>query len=45
MLAYALKEIRRRKLRSIANVAGYALAVAFLIILVTLSQSYTVVAD
>jgi putative ABC transport system permease protein len=45
MLSYALKEIRRRKLRSVANVAGYAIAVAFLIILVTLSQGYTVVAN
>ena len=45
MLSYALKEIRRRRLRSAVNVAGYAIAVAFLIILVTLSQAYTQVAD
>ena len=41
---YALKEIRRRKLRSLANVLGYVIAVAFLIITVTLAQSYNAVA-
>ena len=41
---YALKEIRRRKLRSLANVLGYAIAVAFLVSIVTLSQGYNTVA-
>jgi putative ABC transport system permease protein len=41
---YALKEIRRRKLRSLANVLGYVIAVAFLIITVTFAQGYNVVA-
>ena len=41
---YAVKEIKRRKLRSIANVLGYVIAVAFLIIIVTLAQAYNVVA-
>jgi ABC-type antimicrobial peptide transport system permease subunit len=41
---YALKEIKRRKLRSIASITGYVIAVAFLIIVVTLAQSYNVVA-
>jgi putative ABC transport system permease protein len=41
---YALKEIKRRKLRSIASTMGYIIAVAFLIITITLSQSYNVVA-
>jgi putative ABC transport system permease protein len=40
----ALKEIRRRKLRSLANVMGYAVAVAFLVSTVTLSQGYNTVA-
>ncbi|MGD6807065.1 MAG: ABC transporter permease [Candidatus Bathyarchaeia archaeon] len=39
---YALKEIKRRKLRSTASIIGYVIAVAFLIIIVTLAQSYTV---
>ncbi len=42
---YALKEIKRRKLRSLANVLGYVIAVAFLIIAVTLAQGYNVVAN
>jgi putative ABC transport system permease protein len=41
---YALKEIRRRKLRSLANVLGYVIAVAFLVSVVTLSLSYNTVA-
>ena len=41
---YAVKEIKRRKLRSIANVLGYVIAVAFLIIIVTLAQAYNAVA-
>jgi putative ABC transport system permease protein len=42
---YALREIRRRKLRSIASIMGYILGVAFLIIAVTFSQSYNLVAE
>jgi putative ABC transport system permease protein len=41
---YAMKEIRRRKLRSLVNILGYVIAVAFLIIIVTLAQGYNVVA-
>lgn len=41
---YAMKEIRRRKLRSLANVLGYVIAMAFLIIIVTLAQGYNLVA-
>lgn len=41
---YAIKEIKRRKLRSLANVLGYVIAVAFLIITVTFAQGYNVVA-
>ncbi len=41
---YAMKEIKRRRLRSLANVLGYVIAVAFLIITVTLAQGYNVVA-
>ena len=44
LVQYALKEIKRRKLRSLANVLGYAIAVAFLVSIVTLSQSYNSVA-
>lgn len=40
---YAMKEIRRRKL-SLANVLGYVIAMAFLIIIVTLAQGYNLVA-
>ena len=42
---YALREIKRRKLRSLANVSGYAIAVSFLIITVALAQGYNVVAS
>ena len=42
---YALKEIKRRKLRSSANILGYVIAVAFLIIAVTLAQGYNTVAE
>src|SRR4030067_2447172 len=41
---YAVKEIKRRKLRTVANVLGYVVAVAFLIIIVTLAQAYNTVA-
>jgi len=41
---YAVKEMKRRKLRSVANVLGYVVAVAFLIIIVTLAQAYNAVA-
>lgn len=41
----ALREINRRKLRSIASIFGYALGVAFLIIIVTFAQSYNLVAE
>ena len=45
MLArYAVREIKRRKLRSIASIMGYVMGVAFLIIAVTFAQSYNVVA-
>jgi len=42
---YAIKEIRRRKIRSIINIIGYAIAVSFLIVIVSLAQSYNVVAS
>jgi putative ABC transport system permease protein len=45
MFSYALKEIRRRRLRTFANVSGYVIAVAFLIIAVSLAQAYVVVAN
>lgn len=41
---YAIKEIKRRKLRSLANILGYVVAVAFLIITVSLAQGYNIVA-
>src|SRR3990170_5892097 len=41
---YAIKEIKRRKLRSLANILGYVIAVAFLIIIITLAQGYNLVA-
>ena len=41
---YAVKEIKRRKLRSIANVLGYVIAVASPIAVVTLAQGYNAVA-
>jgi putative ABC transport system permease protein len=45
MLArYAVREIKRRKLRSVASIMGYIMGVAFLIIVVTFAQSYNVVA-
>jgi len=40
----ALREIKRRKLRSIASILGYTVGVAFLIIAVTFAQSYNLVA-
>jgi putative ABC transport system permease protein len=45
IVRYALREIKRRKLRSIASIMGYTTGVAFLIIAVTLAQSYNVVAE
>jgi len=42
---YALKEIKRRKLRSIASIMGYSMGIAFLIIAVTLADSYNLVAE
>jgi hypothetical protein len=45
MLArHALREIKRRKLRSIASIMGYAIGVSFLIIAVTFAQSYNLIA-
>jgi putative ABC transport system permease protein len=44
LLQYALKEIRRRKLRSAGNIIGYAIAIAFLIVAVTFAQGYNLVA-
>jgi putative ABC transport system permease protein len=45
MLArYAVREIKRRKLRSVASIMGYIMGVAFLIIVVTFAQSYNFVA-
>ena len=41
---YAMKEIKRRKLRSSANILGYVIAVTFLIITVSLAQGYSLVA-
>jgi putative ABC transport system permease protein len=41
---YALKEIKRRKLRSSANIIGYVIAIAFLVVAVTLAQGYNWVA-
>jgi putative ABC transport system permease protein len=41
---YALKEIKRRKLRSSANIIGYVIAIAFLIVAVTLAQGYNWIA-
>jgi hypothetical protein len=38
-----MKEIRRRKLCGLADVLGYVIAVAFLIITVTFAQGYNVV--
>lgn len=43
-MQYALKETKRRKLRSAANVAGYSIAILFLIVAVTLAQGYNWVA-
>jgi putative ABC transport system permease protein len=41
---HALRETKRRKLRSIASIMGYAIGIAFLIIAVTFAQSYNLVA-
>jgi ABC-type antimicrobial peptide transport system permease subunit len=42
---YALREIKRRKLRSISLTLGYSLGIAFLIIAVTFATSYNLVAE
>jgi len=42
---HAIIEIKRRKIRSLPNILGYAFAISFLIIIVSLSQSYNVVAS
>jgi hypothetical protein len=42
---HALREINRRKMRSFTSSMGYSLGIAFLIIAVTLSQSYNLVAE
>ncbi|MCW4021943.1 MAG: FtsX-like permease family protein [Candidatus Bathyarchaeota archaeon] len=39
---YAIKEIKKRKLRSTASIIGYVIAVTFLIVTVTFAQSYNV---
>lgn len=44
LFSSALREIRRRRLRSTASMLGYTVGVAFLIIAVTFAQSYTLVA-
>jgi putative ABC transport system permease protein len=40
-LVYAIKEVRRRKIRTFANVMGYVFAVAFMIALVSFGQVYS----
>jgi hypothetical protein len=45
LLRSAMREIRRRRLRSIASIMGYVIGVAFLIIAVTFAQSYNLVAE
>ena len=46
MLArYAIKEVKRRKLRSVVSIIGYVIGVAFLIITVSFAQSYNLVAE
>jgi ABC-type antimicrobial peptide transport system permease subunit len=42
---YAIKEVKRRKFRSLINILGYVIAVSFLIIMVSLAQGYNVVAS
>jgi ABC-type antimicrobial peptide transport system permease subunit len=44
LLRSAVREINRRRLRSIASIAGYGIGVAFLVIVVTFAQSYNLVA-
>ena len=44
IVRYALREIKRRKLRSLTNIIGYVIAVAFLIITVAVAQGYNAVA-
>jgi putative ABC transport system permease protein len=46
MLArYAVREVKRRKLRSVVSIIGYVIGVAFLIITVSFAQSYNLVAE
>ncbi len=45
IIRHALREINRRKLRSFTSSMGYSIGLAFLIIVVTLSQSYNLVAE
>ena len=40
-MGYALKELRRHKARTAANLLGYAAAVAFMVIVMSLSYSYS----
>jgi putative ABC transport system permease protein len=42
---FAIKEIKRRKIRNLINIFGYIIAVSFLIIIVSLSQGYNIVAS
>jgi len=42
---YAIREIKRRKFRSLINILGYVIAVSILIIIVSLAQGYNVVAS
>jgi putative ABC transport system permease protein len=42
---YAVREVKRRKLRSVASIIGYVIGVAFLIITVSFAQSYNLVAE
>jgi len=41
---YAIKEIRRRKFRTAVNILGYVVAVAFVVMLVSLAQFYSLAA-
>jgi putative ABC transport system permease protein len=42
---YAVREVKRRKLRSVASIIGYVIGVAFLIITLSFAQSYNLVAE
>jgi putative ABC transport system permease protein len=41
---HALREIKRRKFRSIASIMSYVIGIAFLIIIVTFAQGYNLIA-